>query len=158
MNPDRHIALRVAWHLHGTLYRWGGDDPTGLDCSGLVIECLQAAGAFPRGEDTTAEGLWQLYRHDARFHVDSQPGDLVFWRGSTGRMVHVGLLLDPKDFYMGAEGGGRRTRTRDDAVHQNAYVCVRPVESRGRRGDRYFANPYNAPPVAGGESPPIAAA
>ena len=135
MSP-RDLALRVAWHYLGTPYRWGGDDPSGLDCSGLVIEVLQSAGVFPRGQDTTADGLMRKYEPKAA----PEPADLIFWRTSGSRAFHVGIVIDPRTHYLGAEGGGSRTKTEGDAWAQNAYVCVRPIASRP--GNIVYRDPF----------------
>lgn len=134
---DRDIALRVVWHYLGKPYLWGGDDPRGFDCSGLVIEALQACGRFPVGRDTTAEGLRKMYPESTG---PDRPGDLVFWLRD-GKAFHVGMLVDPPQFYIGAEGGGPSCINPDVALERNAYVRVRPVASRGLPVDRVFATP-----------------
>ena len=119
---DKGVQLEVAWSLHGTPYIWGGDDPSGLDCSGLVIEILKSDGTLPRTGDWTANDLWIKYRA-----VRSGPalGCLAFWfRG--GRATHIEYCIDSKHS-IGASGGGPRTLTAQDAAAQNAYVKVRPI-------------------------------
>jgi len=139
--PARQIALHVANRYLGTPYRWGGDDPSGFDCSGLMVECLQSAGVFPRTGDATADGLRRMYPAVAA----PEPGDLVLWLVD-GRAVHVGMLWHHTDWYVGADGGGRSTQTADDAYRHNAYVMIRPVESR-LLGGRLFATPYAGSPM-----------
>jgi len=135
--PARQVALHVADHYLGTPYLWGGDDPSGFDCSGFVIECLKSAGRFPRSGDATAEGLRQRY---PQVH-EPAPGDLVFWVRTDGAAFHVGILWHDPAWYVGAEGGGRATQTAADAHRQNAYVMLRPVASR-LLGRRIYATPY----------------
>ena len=138
MSPDRAIALRVAELYLGTPYLWGGDDPRGFDCSGLKVEALQAAGRIPRGSDFTAEGL--RTRFPRIEHDEAQPGDLVFWlRG--GRAVHVGMLFESRDFYIGAEGGGPWATDPQKALEEDAFIKIRPVASRGTAAERWFASP-----------------
>ena len=101
---DREVAVAVAWHYLGKPYLWGGDDPQGFDCSGLVIEALPSCGRYPRGKDTTADGLRRLYPEIEPDEV--APGDLVFWLRQDGKASHVGMVIDPRELYIGAEGGG----------------------------------------------------
>ena len=44
----RELALKIAESLLWTPYKWGGDDPSGLDCSGMMVEVLKSVGALPR--------------------------------------------------------------------------------------------------------------
>ena len=117
------LAVAVAWSFHGTPYIWGGDDPTGFDCSGLVIEILQSVGKLPRVGDWTANDLWLKYRDTQTNH--QSPGCLAFWFRD-GRATHVEFCIDPVHA-IDASGGGSATLTPCDAATQNAFVKVRPV-------------------------------
>ena len=136
MTP-KEIALKVAWHYLGTPYRWGGDDFSAFDCSGFVIECLKSAGILPRDGDWTASGLYQLYNKDYWQGKEIEPGCLVFY--GNPKIIHVELCLDDT-FSIGASGGGSKTLTTADAIHQNAYIKVRPF--RTRNDIHGFADPF----------------
>jgi len=150
-DPLRELALKILWLNWGKPYRWGGDDPSSFDCSGLVIEVLQSVGIFPRGQDATADGLRKIYRMSVvSNHDDAQPGDLVFFMSADGdRAIHVETIVKNIDgdlYSFGASGGGSRTLTPEQAWAQNAYAKVRPVASTYSRRGRVIIDPY-APPV-----------
>ena len=121
----RELALQYVWTWLGTPYGWGGDDFSAFDCSGLMIEVLSGVGAFPRGQDTTADGLMRKYpRLDA-----PRPGCLVFRVDAGGTARHVEMcyqMLGTEVVTIGASGGGSATQDRQDAIDQNAYVKLRP--------------------------------
>lgn len=129
-------ATKVAWSYHGTFYTWGGDDPSGFDCSGLVIEILKSVGRLPRKGDWTAHALLQHFSQD----VVPTPteGCLVFWIVN-GRAIHVEYCLGSW-LAIGASGGGSQVKTRASAIQHNAFIKVRPIESRA--GQRTFVNPF----------------
>lgn len=121
----RHLAADVAWRFVGTFYKWGGDDPSGFDCSGLVIEILKSVGLLPRKVDDTAEGLRRRYS-DRKVPYPYR-GCLVFYNWKKeDRAVHVEFCID-EETTIGASGGGSRTLTMEDAIRDNAFIKVRPI-------------------------------
>ncbi len=133
----RDMALKIAFSYIGTPYVWGGDDPSGFDCSGFVIECLKSVGSLPRRGDWTAAALWHYFPIKP---ANGKAGDLAFWANMQGgRIIHVEMCVN-EDLAIGASGGGSRTKTRQDAIRDNAFIKIRPIDSR-----KYlygFANPY----------------
>lgn len=131
----RDLAIKIAFSFLGRPYIWGGDDPSGFDCSGFMIEILKSIGKLPRSGDWTASGLadkWPISNLPIR-------GDLVFWENTSGQIIHVEMLMGD-GLAIGASGGGSRTLTTADAVAQNAYIKIRPIKSRG--GVWGYTNPY----------------
>jgi cell wall-associated NlpC family hydrolase len=130
-------AVEYAKSFRGVFYKWGGDDPSGFDCSGFVIEVLKAVGCLKRIGDWTAAGLFELFEKIPENYI--APGDLVFWSNPAGKIIHVEMIIAGK-LSIGASGGGSATITAVDAIRQNAYIKVRPIYSRPAIAG--FANPY----------------
>jgi len=136
---DQQIFLKVAWGFLGRPYIWGGDDPMrGFDCSGFVLECLKSIGLAGYNVDMTAEDIRQKFI--ARATKAALEGSLVFWLNDIGKATHIEIAVSP-DFSIGASGGGSATKTVDDAIAQNAYIKVRPIQ---RGGHITFAYPHNS--------------
>jgi cell wall-associated NlpC family hydrolase len=81
-------AAALARRYLGVRYVWGGESPSGFDCSGLVQYVYSRVGvSLPR----VTYQQWSAGRHVSRSEL--RPGDLVFFYGHG----HVGIYL----------GGGR---------------------------------------------------
>ena len=108
--PVAQSAVRVALAQVGTPYIWGGAEPGGFDCSGLVQYSYAAAGVtLPRvAQDQYDVG--PLLTSDASLVA----GDLLFFGAGTTAVEHVGIYL----------GDGRMV----DAPHTGALVRVEPVD------------------------------
>jgi hypothetical protein len=128
--PAAQLAVRVALGQLGTPYLWGGEEPGGFDCSGLVQFAYAAAGvALPRvAQDQYAAG--------PRLPTGTPPaaGDLVFFGTGPAEVTHVGLSL----------GDGRMV----DAPHTGALVRIDIIDLASRRyvgATRPTAVPGNGP-------------
>ena len=81
-SPTAADFVRQAEQEIGVRYVYGGDSPSGFDCSGLVFWCLHQIGiaSCPR----TSEGQWAWCEHLGGEN-DLLAGDLVFeqWPGDT---------------------------------------------------------------------------
>jgi cell wall-associated NlpC family hydrolase len=96
-------AVTVAMRQLGTPYRYGGQSPSGFDCSGLVhFSYLQAGMAVPR----TTRQLWKDSMTVSR--SDLQKGDLLFF-SIEGKMQHVGLYIGD-DRFIHAPSSGKYVR------------------------------------------------
>jgi cell wall-associated NlpC family hydrolase len=106
--PAAQAAVSYALAQLGTPYRWGGDEPGGFDCSGLVQAAYQAAAiALPRVAQA---------QYDAGPPVPAgqplQPGDLVFFGADPADVTHVGIIVSPGEMV--------------DAPHTGAVVRIEP--------------------------------
>ena len=120
----RKWFLATALAYLGTPYVWGGDDPSGFDCSGFVLECLKSAGVIGEHEDHTADSLMRKF---VEHHVQTPAeGALLFTLDESGKATHVVICLD-NQFQIGASGGTSKTSDIAAAWRNNAYVKIRPI-------------------------------
>ena len=97
----------------GQPYRWGGAEPGGFDCSGLVVYAMRTAGIqLPR----TAEQ--QLHTGVPVERGDLRAGDLVFMT-LKHKELHVGIVIDG-DRFVHAPSTGHTVRI--DSLTVGAYA------------------------------------
>ncbi len=125
---QRRRAVLYLQKWVGHFYLWGGDDPSGFDCSGLILEVLKSVGIVKHTIDVTANYLYMTFKKQHK--EKGGMGYLVFWfSGDTA--THVEMMID-EHHVIGASGGGSSTKTVADAIKQNAFVKMRPIRYRGR--------------------------
>lgn len=92
-------AASIALRQVGVPYRYGGNTPSGFDCSGLVHYSYQRAGkVVPR----TTTQLWNAT--SAVDNDDIRVGDLLFFRFD-GKMSHVGMYVGGSRFVHAPSSG-----------------------------------------------------
>jgi cell wall-associated NlpC family hydrolase len=120
LQPAKHPGAPLAARMVdravlqvGQPYRFGGAQPGGFDCSGLVYYAARGVGlAVPR---TAAEQL-SAGRPVERSAVTA--GDLVFMRLAR-KELHVGIVVDPQHFVHAPSSGGR---VRIDSLRAPPYA------------------------------------
>ena len=90
MSQDKVVT--VATNQLGVPYRYGGNKPSGFDCSGLVEYSYAKAGlVVPRTS-------FEQYRVAEPIDIsDAKPGDLLFFRYDR-KISHVGIYLGEDRF------------------------------------------------------------
>jgi hypothetical protein len=124
-------ALAWARHELGVPYVYGGESTTGFDCSGLMQWAYAKVGiTLPRTseEQILASNGKPVGRNDLR------PGDLVFFRDSSGDVHHVGMSLGGDQFIEAPHTGARvRISSLKDAYYAQQFTG-------GRRFDHSAAS------------------
>jgi hypothetical protein len=133
----------TALQQQGVPYRWGGSDPSGFDCSGLMQYAFAQHGvALPR--ETAAQ-----YGIGEAVPVQSvQPGDLIFFETVSQGPSHVGMAIgDDRFVHAPSSGGAVRIERLSVAYWSRWIVGARRVH------EPVLEAPPNAAPSAA-QSPP----
>jgi cell wall-associated NlpC family hydrolase len=123
------LFVANATAMLGQPYRYGGAQPGGFDCSGLVAYAASRAGIdLPRTAQQQQHAGVPVRRSDLR------AGDLVFMH-LEGKDLHVGIALDPQRFVHAPATGGRvRIDSLDRAPYTAGFSSARRVvEARAPR-------------------------
>lgn len=120
---DREKMVWYATTWLGKPYIWGGDDFSGLDCSGFMIEIRCFVGMFKRRDDATADGLFREHVDKGQIinRLSREAGDFVFWFNDAGRAIHTAILADI-DVIIHAGGGGRPSTTVFKLIKENRFL------------------------------------
>jgi len=94
--------FNIAQGFLGTPYRYGGGDPSGFDCSGLVQFTHMNAGiSVPR----TAAAQYKAAQSVTRSEL--KPGDVIFFRLHWRKISHVGIYAGQGRFIHAPNRGKR---------------------------------------------------
>lgn len=131
----RDRLVKAGLDTIGTPYAWGGDDPEGFDCSGLVTFVFRDIAGLElprRARDQRAKGK-------AVGRTQLEPGDLVFFATTRRRNVvsHVGIYIGDNQFVHAPSRGSKvRIDNLDDTYWSKrfsgarAYLSPEPTQGK----------------------------
>lgn len=120
------LGLQIAQYSErfiGVPYRWGGESPSGFDCSGLV--------QFTFGHFGIALGRTSYDQFNQGHYVSKanlQPGDLVFFSTNGPGASHVGIYVGGGRFMNGA-GSSMQVDSLYEGYWAAYYIGARRVVS-----------------------------
>jgi hypothetical protein len=109
VSPDQLDHLVQAWI--NAPYLWGGKTFMGVDCSGFAQTVFKVLGVKLKRD------AWQQAEQGVKINnlKDAMKGDLAFFSNQDGRVVHVGIIIDP-DTIIHASGKVRRDRLDEKGI------------------------------------------
>lgn len=116
-------VVRTASRFLGIPYRFGGDGPTGIDCSSLVQQVYRAHGvALPRTALEQSRVGTEVAAGDLR------KGDLLFFHTYASYPSHVGIYLGDGKMIHASSGSGKVVVAKiDSAYFRSRFICARRV-------------------------------
>ena len=127
-NPIEALLNFAERHLH-TPYRSGGMSKKGFDCSGFVRYCYENWNVLlPHSSSAQANKGEEIALDEA------QPGDLIFFKGSSvksSQVGHVGIITEVNSRYVrfihSAFKGGVRYDVLNSDYYKQRFVAIRRV-------------------------------
>ncbi|MFD4706919.1 SH3 domain-containing protein [Gottfriedia sp. NPDC058432] len=101
---DVQTLITLSKKYSGVPYIWGGETPSGFDCSGFISYVFKESGlSLPR---TNVAGYW--YNSSNLKTVDDfQPGDLIFFENTyTYGPSHMGIVINNNEFIHASSSSG----------------------------------------------------
>lgn len=109
-------ALQEAYRYLGVPYRWGGESMSGVDCSGLVLQCYRKQGQrLPR---TAREQF--LVGQPVRWD-QLQAGDRLYFASDGRRIDHTGMYIGGGQFI---HASGRKRMVTVDNLFDSRYWSI----------------------------------
>jgi len=139
---------QAATHFLGSPYVWGGQSPTGFDCTGFTWYAAKQAGINLPLHDLAGQMA-------AGQHVDQsnlQPGDLVFFQNTyQPGLSHVGIALGGGRFiHAASETQGVIVSRLDEPYYAQRYVGATRVAGTGAPNPYATPGPWSLSPNSSG--------
>jgi cell wall-associated NlpC family hydrolase len=112
-------VVGVAMQFLGVPYRWGGADPSGFDCSGLIMYAYAKMGVSLPHHAASQYGMGVAVSRD-----QLEAGDLVFFNG----LGHAGIYIGGGQFIHAPHSGDVvKISSLSDSWYARTYVGARRI-------------------------------
>ena len=124
-DPKQAQLYDHAQTFSGTPYRLGGDDRSGMDCSGLVVRLYRDVYNLYLPHSTA-----ELYQTGLAVSLRSlEVGDLIFFREERGAAPsHVGVYLGNAAFIHASSTNGVIVSKLTETYYQKRFAGARRIE------------------------------
>jgi cell wall-associated NlpC family hydrolase len=112
-----HVLQEAARHK-GQPYQYGAAGPTRFDCSGFT---LYVFSRFGKKLPHSSSRQYGVVRHIYKSY--KQPGDLIFFRNSSGSIYHVGIYAGNGKIWHAPHSG---SYVKLASIWTSSYVVGRP--------------------------------
>lgn len=112
----------------GVKYRSGGNEKTGVDCSGLICRLYKEVY-----HTDLKRSVLQQYNESRNFHKEKKfrEGDLVYFKTTRDDPSHVGVYLKNGFFFHSSTNKGVTINSLDEAYWKKAYIGGGRVRKKG---------------------------
>ncbi len=119
LDIQANINLLEIAHIYlNTPYLWGGKSIFGIDCSGFTQNVFKTIGIFLPRDASKQVNYGKEIAWD-----DKQPGDLVYFTSKSGKVTHVGILLENNKI-IHAHGRVRIDELKLDGIWNDDLNCI----------------------------------
>ncbi len=124
-NAERSRLMSEIMSYIGTPYRIGGDDHSGMDCSGFSMVIFNSVYDIKLPHSA----LEQSSMGDRVSRSGLRPGDLVFFRTVGTRISHVGIYVGNDLFANASVSHGVTISSLDSRYYRRRYAGARRITS-----------------------------
>jgi|GEM_PF-1989343 len=127
LSPDCNRALiKAVTEWLGAPYKYGGDNVSGTDCSGLVLNIFREA--YGLLVQRSANGLYEQAKKIDRKEL--KEGDLVFFKINTTKVGHVGIYLAEGYFVHASTRKGVILSNLEEPYYSKYYYAAGRIDPR----------------------------
>ncbi|RKQ37619.1 NlpC/P60 family protein [Oceanobacillus halophilus] len=120
-NTGQSNVIQVATSFIGTPYVWGGESPSGFDCSGFIHYVYQTQGIdLPR----TVSEIWSVGQTVSSPSV----GDFVFFTTYKSGPSHMGIYIGNGEFVHAGTSSGVTISNMNSSYWQPKYLGAKRIQ------------------------------
>lgn len=110
------IKTIISWL--GTPYKYGGEDKSGTDCSGFILQVYQEV--FGIKTPRSANGIYEASKKVDRENLNQ--GQFVFFKINTSKVGHVGLFIQESYFAHASSSKGVMISSLDENYWSKYFI------------------------------------